>query len=67
MDDWQRNYFAYLTPESYQGAAVAAWWRQLWLSPHFRGAVSGLGFVNIFISISEVLRLRRFSAGVDHS
>jgi hypothetical protein len=35
--------------------------RNLWDNPYVRGAVSGLGIVNIYISFSELFRLRRFS------
>ncbi len=50
MDLWERNYFASLTPA----------WTGVWMNPYLRGAVSGLGLINIGISISELLRLRRF-------
>ena len=33
--------------------------RDLWASSYFRGALSGLGFLNIYISLGEVSRLRR--------
>jgi hypothetical protein len=39
--------------------------RPLWLNPYFRGAVSGLGLLNVYISIVEALRLRRFSGPGD--
>lgn len=32
-----------------------------WNSPYLKGAVSGLGLVNIWISLTEVVRLRRFA------
>jgi hypothetical protein len=48
--EWDINYFPRL-PE---------WLRHMWVSPYFRGAVSGLGLVNIYISFVEVFRLRRF-------
>jgi hypothetical protein len=51
FDEWDRSYFSYLNAE----------WDRIWASPYFKGAVSGLGLVNIFIAFSEVLRLRRFS------
>ena len=44
---WERNYFASLAPE----------WSALWLSPYWRGAVTGLGLVNVGISFCELLRL----------
>jgi len=33
--------------------------RGLWASSYFRGALSGLGLLNIYISLAEVSRLRR--------
>ncbi|MGH9672217.1 MAG: hypothetical protein ACRD44_03470 [Bryobacteraceae bacterium] len=51
MDYWPTNYFAGLSPE----------WSRVWSSNYFRGAMSGLGFLNIYISLSQVFRLRRFS------
>lgn len=37
---WQSNYFQTLTPLL----------RNLWQEPSFRGAITGLGFVNIYIA-----------------
>lgn len=51
MEVWDANYFAGLDPR----------WAQVWRNPYFRGAVSGLGLANIFISFVEIVRLRRFS------
>lgn len=51
FDEWDRSFFSYLSPA----------WDRLWVNPYFKGAVSGLGVVNIFIAFGEVLRLRRFS------
>jgi hypothetical protein len=48
--EWDVNYFPRLP----------MWLRETWISPYFRGAVSGLGLVNIYISFVEVFRLRRF-------
>jgi hypothetical protein len=50
--EWDVNYSAFLP----------FWARNVWASPYFRGAVSGLGILNIYISFVEVFRLRRFSA-----
>lgn len=61
VDAWSVNYFGYIAPATSGEAAVAEIWRGLWLSPYFRGAVSGLGLVNLYISFVEVFRLRRFS------
>jgi hypothetical protein len=40
-------------------ANVLPWLRDYWTSSYFRGAWSGLGVLNIYISIGELLRLRR--------
>jgi hypothetical protein len=40
-------------------------WSRIWSDHFFRGAVSGLGLVNIYISFLEMLRLRRFSGPVE--
>lgn len=37
------------------------WAHGLWVSSYFRGAISGLGLLNIYISLVEIFRLRRFS------
>jgi hypothetical protein len=49
MDYWNNNSIA----------SIAPWVRAVWESPYFRGALSGLGLVNIYISLAEVFRLRR--------
>jgi hypothetical protein len=49
MDYWSNNSIA----------GIAPWVRIIWDSPYFRGALSGLGLVNIYISLAEVFRLRR--------
>ena len=48
---WDNNFFSNWIPMT----------RDLWDNSYLRGAVSGLGIVNIFISFSELFRLRRFS------
>lgn len=48
-DWWGHNYLASLAP----------WARDLWDSTYFRGAVSGLGLVNIYIALAEIARFRR--------
>jgi hypothetical protein len=50
--EWDVKYFTFLP----------LWARGVWSSPYFRGAISGLGILNIYISFVEVFRLRRFSA-----
>ena len=52
LDFWEQNFFA-------------TWnytLQQLWMNAYFRGTVSGLGLVNIFVSFIEIVRLRRFSS-----
>ena len=49
LDYWGNNSIATLAP----------WIEGFWGNLYFRGAVSGLGVVNIYISLAEVFRLRR--------
>jgi hypothetical protein len=46
---WDTNSLANLVPML----------RDFWTSSYFRGALSGLGLLNIYISLGEVSRLRR--------
>ena len=48
-DFWDGNYFSGLLPKPY------------WDNLYVRGAVSGLGAVNLYISLFEIFRLRRFA------
>jgi len=50
-DFWDRSFFSSLAPD----------WRLYWDNAYLRGAVSGLGIVNVYISLVEIFRLRRFS------
>jgi len=52
MDYWGNNSIA----------AVAPWVRSIWESNYFRGALTGLGVINIYISLAEIFRLRRSAA-----
>jgi hypothetical protein len=36
-------------------------WNEYWQNAYVRGAVSGLGLIDLYISIGEIFRLRRFS------
>ncbi|HLH37925.1 MAG TPA: hypothetical protein VKX39_02155 [Bryobacteraceae bacterium] len=50
MDDtWDLNYFNSVVPML----------QSVWDDPYFRGALTGLGFVNIYIACQEVIRLFR--------
>lgn len=51
LDPWENNWVADLFP----GLSG------IWGSPFFRGALSGLGFVNIYISLVEVFRIKRIA------
>ena len=46
---WDINYFALLPI-----------WHDYWANTYVRGAVSGLGVLNLYVSLVEVFRLRRF-------
>ncbi|MBI1355899.1 MAG: hypothetical protein GC160_16285 [Acidobacteria bacterium] len=46
---WDNNFFFSLAPE----------WNQFWLNFYARGAVSGLGVINLWIAATEALRLAR--------
>jgi hypothetical protein len=48
---WESNYFSTLVPE----------WRLRWDNMYLRGAISGLGAINLYISFVEIFRLRRFA------
>jgi hypothetical protein len=49
MDTWNLNYFQGLVPVL----------QDIWDDSYFRGAVTGLGFVNIYIALLELVRLLR--------
>lgn len=47
MDDtWDLNYFNSVVPT----------FKAIWNDPYFRGALTGLGFVNIYIACLELIR-----------
>jgi hypothetical protein len=50
-ESWDGNYFSGLLPQ------MKSYWDNLYV----RGAVSGLGAVNLYISLIEIFRLRRFA------
>ena len=49
-DYWGSNYFSSLFPQM----------ETLWDNMYLRGAVSGLGAANLYISFVEIFRLKRF-------
>jgi len=50
-DYWGNNYFSNLLPQM----------ETLWDNMYLRGAVSGLGVANLYISFVEIFRLKRFA------
>jgi len=50
-DYWETNYFSQIVPA----------WHAFWYNSYFRGAVSGLGVLNLYIAVVEIFRLRRFA------
>jgi hypothetical protein len=48
---WESNYFSTWIPG----------WHQYWDNMYVRGAISGIGVVNVYISFIEMFRLRRFA------
>ena len=48
---WDGNYFSGYLPQ----------FREHWNNLYVRGAVSGLGVANLYISFVEIFRLRRFA------
>ncbi len=46
---WDNNFFFSLAPE----------WNRVWLNFYTRGAISGLGIVNLWIAATEALRLAK--------
>jgi len=48
---WENNYFSSFIPE----------WHRWWDNMYLRGAVSGIGVVNLYISFIEMFRLKRFA------
>jgi hypothetical protein len=51
VDIWSLNYFSGWLPAL----------ENIWDEPYFRGAITGLGLVNIYVACAEVLRLFRKS------
>ncbi len=51
LENWDSNLILSLWPSL----------RPVWMSPYFRGALSGVGLLNFYISATEILSLRRFA------
>lgn len=52
VDIWSLNFFSEWIPAL----------EDVWEDPYFRGAITGLGLVNIYVACAEVLRLFRRSS-----
>ena len=51
-ESWSDNYFSSLG----QGAIGAAW-QGIWNNGYLRGAVSGLGLLNVWVAVAEAMRM----------
>lgn len=49
LPSWDQNYFS----------GTSRGWYSIWMNPYFRGAVSGVGVVNLCISFLELMQLMR--------
>jgi hypothetical protein len=47
--------------EAYSLSGLLPNWEPYWDNMYVRGAISGLGVINLYISFMEIFRLRRFS------
>ncbi len=52
MTAWNDNFLAWMVPAAFQKT-----WNEFWNNAYFRGAVSGLGIANIWIALTEIVRL----------
>jgi hypothetical protein len=66
-ESWSANYFASLgqagSPPGIGPLRLLPAWHEIWNNTYLRGAVSGLGLVNIWVAVAEALRL--FIGGSD--
>jgi hypothetical protein len=53
LPSWDQNYFSGSSPA----------WFALWMNSYFRGAISGVGALNVYIAFAELLGLLRGSKG----
>jgi uncharacterized protein (DUF2062 family) len=51
-DAWAQNYFSWFRSSHFHSL-----WHEFWNNTYFRGAVSGLGVVNMWIAVTEVFRM----------
>jgi hypothetical protein len=53
LPTWDQNYFSGWSPE----------WFSLWMNSYFRGAISGVGVLNVYIAVAEMVALLRGPKG----
>jgi hypothetical protein len=56
-ESWSANYFSYLGQGAIGPLRLQPAWHELWNNSYVRGAVSGLGLVNIWVAVAEALRM----------
>jgi hypothetical protein len=56
-ESWSNNYFASLGHSAIGRIRMQPAWHELWNNSYVRGAVSGLGLVNIWVAVAEALRM----------
>jgi hypothetical protein len=56
-DSWTGNFFSSALPVAMGPFKLRQGWHDLWTTGYLRGAVSGLGLVNIWVAVTEALRM----------
>lgn len=51
-EGWASNYFAFVVPDR-----LIPVWQDIWANPYFRGAVSGVGVVNLWVAVAELFEV----------
>jgi len=51
-ESWSDNYFSWIGPLKLQPV-----WHEFWNNSYVRGAVSGLGLLNVWVAVAEALRM----------
>jgi hypothetical protein len=51
-DSWTNNYFSWIAP-----GAMQTPWHEFWNNTFVRGALSGMGIVNLWIALGDVFRM----------
>ncbi len=49
LPGWDQNYFSGSRPD----------WYAVWMNPYFRGAITGIGVLNLLASFEELVELMR--------